>query len=96
MSRRSPRRLSVALDGLTNALEPASVLARVQRVWEQAAGPAIAAAGRPASERDGVLTVVCADSMWAQEIELMGDEVVSRLNEELKEDLVARLRCRTG
>ena len=42
---------------LSDALAPATPLARVQAAWEQAAGAAIAAAARPTAERDGVLTV---------------------------------------
>ena len=72
MSRRAPRPLSLALGGLTDALAPATPLARVQQVWERAVGATIAAAGRPTAERDGVLTIACADAVWAAELELMG------------------------
>ncbi len=94
--RLGPRKLSSALDGLTGSLQPASTLARVQRVWEDAAGPSLAAAGRPSAERDGVLTVICADSVWAQELELMGPELAERLNGALGEAAITRLRCRAG
>ena len=63
-----PARSSLALDGLTATLAPATTLARVQEVWERAAGPAIAAAARPTAERDGVLTVTCEAAVWAQEL----------------------------
>jgi predicted nucleic acid-binding Zn ribbon protein len=96
VKRAAPRRLSAALEGLEVSLQPASLLARVQRVWEQAAGPTVAAAGRPSAERDGVLTIVCSDAVWAQELELMGADLVERLNEVLGEPLLQRLRCRTG
>jgi predicted nucleic acid-binding Zn ribbon protein len=96
MSRPAPRPLSFALDGFTAALAPATTLARAQQAWEQAVGPAIAAAGLPTAERDGVLTVTCSDSVWAAELDLMGSELVERLNGELGETLVRRLRCRSG
>ncbi len=96
MSRRSPRPLSVALEGLTTALAPATTLARAQQAWERAVGPAIAAAGLPTAERSGVLTVTCTDAVWSAELDLMGPELVDRLNVELGEALVHRLRCRTG
>lgn len=96
MSRWAPRPLSLALGGLTDALAPASTLARVQRAWGQAVGEAIADAGRPTAERDGVLTIVCADAVWAAELDLMGAELVERLNEALGEGLIQRLRCRVG
>ena len=52
-------------------LAPATTLARVQEIWERAAGPAIAAAARPTAERDGILTVTCEAAVWAQELDLM-------------------------
>jgi len=96
MRRPAPRRLSAALDDLQGSLEPVSLLARVQRVWEQVTGTMVAGAGRPVAERDGVLTVICSDSVWAQELELMGPDLVRRLNESLGDQLIERLRCRTG
>jgi predicted nucleic acid-binding Zn ribbon protein len=96
VSRLAPRPLSFALEGLTAALAPATTLARVQQVWEQALGERIAEAGTPISEQDGVLTVVCADSVWAAELDLMGTELVERLNAAMGAETVHKLRCRTG
>jgi predicted nucleic acid-binding Zn ribbon protein len=94
--RPAPRPLSPALDRLVGELAPATTLARVQEAWERAAGPAVAAAARPIAERDGVLTVLCEASVWAQELELMAGEIVPRLNAELGGERVRELRCRTG
>jgi predicted nucleic acid-binding Zn ribbon protein len=96
MSRYSPRPLALALDGLTEALAPATTLARVQQAWEQVVGPVIAGAGLPTAEHDGVLTITCADSVWSSELDLMGSELVARLNDALGTELIVRLRCRTG
>jgi predicted nucleic acid-binding Zn ribbon protein len=96
MSRAAPRMLSSALEGLTSALAPATTLARVQGVWERAAGSAIADAARPTAERDGVLTVTCSAAVWAQELDLMAGELISRLNGALGEEAIRELRCRTG
>lgn len=96
MSRPAPRPLAAALDVLTGTLAPASTLARVQEVWERAAGPAIAASARPTAERDGVLTVTCAAAVWAQELDLMAAELIARLNAALAADSIRALRCRTG
>jgi predicted nucleic acid-binding Zn ribbon protein len=96
VSRYAPRPLGLALEGLTDGLAPATTLARIQRVWGQAVGTVIAEAGLPTSERDGLLTVTCADAVWTAELDLMGLELVDRLNEALGEKLVHRLRCRTG
>jgi predicted nucleic acid-binding Zn ribbon protein len=96
VSRPAPRPLSLALDGLTDALAPATTLARVQRAWAQTVGEVIAEAGRPTAERDGVLTITCADAVWAAELDLMGPDLVARLNEALCGEPIHRLRCRTG
>jgi predicted nucleic acid-binding Zn ribbon protein len=96
MSRAAPRSLAVALDRLAAGLAPASTLARVQAVWERAAGKAVAAAARPVSERDGVLTIACESSVWAQELELMAPTLIERLNAELDGEAIRELRCRTA
>jgi predicted nucleic acid-binding Zn ribbon protein len=92
----APRPLSTALQSLTATLAPATTLARVQELWEHTTGPAIAAAARPTAERSGVLTVTCEAAVWAQELDLMAGELVSRLNAALGEEVLRELRCRTG
>ncbi len=96
MSRRAPRSLSVALGGLTRTLAPATTLARVQEIWEPTAGPAIARAARPTAERDGVLTVTCTAAVWAQELDLMAEQLTGSLNAALGAEAIRELRCRTG
>jgi predicted nucleic acid-binding Zn ribbon protein len=88
--------LSSALSELTAGLAPATTLARVQEVWESAAGAAIAASARPTAERAGVLTVTCEAAVWAQELDLMAGQLIPRLNQALGEQLIRELRCRTG
>jgi predicted nucleic acid-binding Zn ribbon protein len=75
---------------------PASALARVQERWEHAVGAPIAAAAHPAAERDGVLTVLCESSVWAQELDLMSCDLLARLNEALGSETLRELRCRVG
>jgi predicted nucleic acid-binding Zn ribbon protein len=96
MSRTAPRSLSVALRDFSNRLAPATTLARVQEVWERTAGSAIALAAHPTAERGGVLTVTCEASVWAQELDLIADQIVARLNAALGAVLIRELRCRTG
>jgi predicted nucleic acid-binding Zn ribbon protein len=96
VSRAAPRLLAGALEGLTSRLAPATTLARVQEVWAAVAGEAIASAARPSAERGGVLTVTCTAAVWAQELELMGGELLERLNAVLGQDTIRELRCRTG
>jgi len=94
--RAAPRPLSAAIADLSATLAPTTTLARVQAVWEQAAGPAIAGAARPTAERNGILTVTCAAAVWAQELDLMASELIARLNAELDDEAIRELRCRTG
>ena len=91
--RRSPRPLGLALDGVRDQLAPDTVLAAVQRRWREAVGESIAAIATPTAERAGVLTVACAASVWAQELDLMGPMVVERLNALLGGREIVRLRC---
>lgn len=95
MSRLAPRRLAMPVQALTAELAPASTLARVQEMWERLLGPAIAASARPSAEHDGVLTVICEAAVWAQELDLMGPELIGRLNAELGKETLRRLRCRS-
>ncbi|HWJ50668.1 MAG TPA: DUF721 domain-containing protein [Solirubrobacteraceae bacterium] len=96
MSRAAPRMLSSALEDLTASIAPATTLARVQEVWDRAAGSAIAASARPTAEREGVLTVTCAAAVWAQELDLMAAQLIPRINDALGAEAIRELRCRTG
>jgi predicted nucleic acid-binding Zn ribbon protein len=95
MSRRAPRPLALALAPLREALAPATLLADVQRVWADVAGPAIAREATPTAARGGVITLVCSASVWAQELDLMGPQIVARLNAAIGTGGVERLRCVT-
>jgi predicted nucleic acid-binding Zn ribbon protein len=94
MRRRAPRPVGFALDVVTGALAPATLLAEVQRVWPQAAGEAFARACEPVAEREGVITVACDSAVWAQELDLLSERVVAALNEALDRPAVDRLRPR--
>jgi len=89
--RAAPRPVSSALDTLTARLQPPTLLAEVQRAWAAAAGP-FAEVATPFSERDGTLSVACPQAVWAQELDLMAERVLERLNAELGRTAVQRLR----
>jgi predicted nucleic acid-binding Zn ribbon protein len=91
--RSAPRPLSVAIEALTERLAPATLLADVQRVWEAAAGPAVAREASPLSERAGTVTLLCSSAVWMQEIDLMGPLLVAALNGALGSDRVRGVRC---
>jgi predicted nucleic acid-binding Zn ribbon protein len=92
MRRRAPRPVALALDAVTARVAPATLLAQVQRAWPDAAGEAFAAASRPVAEREGVVTVACDSAVWAQELDLMSERVLARLNAALDGPVVHRLR----
>jgi predicted nucleic acid-binding Zn ribbon protein len=91
--RRGPRPLSLAFEAVREELAPATLLAEVQRHWPGVVGAAIAAEATPTSERAGVLTISCSASVWAQELDLMGPDIVERLNGALRGGQIERLRC---
>jgi len=90
--RRGPRPVGLALDAVTGALAPATLLAEVQRAWPQAAGDAFAPHAEPWAERDGEVLVACPQAVRAQELDLMSELVVDRLNQALGRRAVKRLR----
>ena len=83
MRRLAPRALSVALEGVVREAEPATMLARVQAVWPEVAGPGLSTSAAPVSERDGVVTVACESAVWAQELELLGPDLLTRFGDAL-------------
>jgi predicted nucleic acid-binding Zn ribbon protein len=83
----------VAIEALTGRLAPATLLGDVQRVWEQAAGPAIAREAAPVSERGGTVTLECSSAVWTAEIDLMGPGLVAQLNARLGGERVSAVRC---
>jgi len=91
--RTAPRSLAAALGSLSGELAPRTVLAEVQRVWSEAVGGAIAREASPDAERDGVLTVSCSSSAWAQELDLMAPTLLSKVNDALGDGGIRRLRC---
>jgi len=81
VGRLSPRPLSAALEAAIEPLAPATLLAAVQACWPAAVGERVAAQAAPVSERDGVVTVACRSATWAQELDLLADEVSAKLRE---------------
>jgi len=96
MRKAAPRSLAFALEQLGSELAPATTLARVQEIWPDATGSAIAAAARPSAERDGVLTVLCEAAVWTHELTMMEADLLSRINTALGAETIRELRCRTG
>ncbi len=96
MRRRAPRPITTALETFTASIAPATVLAQVQGVWGAVVGDTIAAHATVVAVHDGVLEIVCDESVWAAELELMGPDLVARLTASLGSPAIVALRCRTG
>lgn len=94
--RRAPVRAGGSIAALVGGLEPASGLAALQRVWPRVAGEVVAAQAHPASEREGIVTVTCASSVWAQELSLMAPDLTERLNAALGSEFVREMRFRAA
>jgi predicted nucleic acid-binding Zn ribbon protein len=82
---RTPRSIADTVREVRAETAPATPLAAVQSVWAEVAGPAVAAESEPVAERDGVVTISCHSAVWAQELDLLQDELLSRLQTRLAE-----------
>jgi predicted nucleic acid-binding Zn ribbon protein len=83
MGRRTPRPIGAALQTVLSGAEPATLLAAVQSAWPGAVGEAVAREATPVSEREGVVTVACRSSTWAQELDLLGAQILGQVRENL-------------
>jgi predicted nucleic acid-binding Zn ribbon protein len=92
MRRRAPEPFADALRDAVAGAAPDTLLARVQAVWPEVAGTAIAAETSAASEREGTVTIECSGAVWAQELTLLGADLVARLNARLEPAQVRALR----
>jgi len=92
--RRVPRPASTAIQAALRRATPKTRLAALQSVWAEVVGERVAAAAEPVSERDGVTTVVCGDSVWAEELDLMRAQLEQRLRDRLGKEAPVSLRFR--
>jgi predicted nucleic acid-binding Zn ribbon protein len=94
--RRAPRPAGEAFRAARDRVAPKTGLAAVQAAWTEALGERLAAVATPVSERTGTLTVECTDGVWAQELDLMQDQLLDRLREVLGERSPQALKFRVG
>ena len=83
MGRRAPRPIGAALETVLQGAEPATLLAVVQSAWPGAVGEAVAREASPVSERDGVVTIACRSATWAQELDLLGAQILDQIRQNL-------------
>ena len=94
--RRAPRQAGEAFRVVRDQVAPKTGLAAVQAAWSTALGERLAGVATPVSERAGTLTVECVDGVWAQELDLMQEQLLQRLREELGERAPEALRFRVA
>jgi predicted nucleic acid-binding Zn ribbon protein len=94
MRRRAPEPFAGVLREALAGAAPDTLLARVQALWPEVAGAAVAAESAPASEREGAVTVDCSGAVWAQELTLLEGDLRERLNTRLEGFQVRSLRFR--
>jgi predicted nucleic acid-binding Zn ribbon protein len=87
-----PRKLAGAFERIVSERAPQTLLAEVQAAWPGVCGPQIAARAEPVAERDGRVTIACESGAWAQELELMGDQLRARIDAAIGAERVTRLR----
>jgi predicted nucleic acid-binding Zn ribbon protein len=92
MRRRAPESFAQILRDAVADVAPDTLLARVQALWPEVAGAAIAAEAAPSAERDGTVTVECSGAVWAQELALLEPDLVVRLNAALQGEKVRSMR----
>jgi predicted nucleic acid-binding Zn ribbon protein len=92
--RRAPRPAANALRAALDRAAPKTPLAALQAAWAETVGEQVAAVSSPVSERGGEVLVSCADSVWAQELDLMQDQLLQRLGDRLGEQAPRSLRFR--
>lgn len=92
MGRLAPRPAAEAVRRARERAAPPTGLAAVQAVWAEVVGPAVAAVTEPTAERGGALVVRCESSVWAQELEMMGPQLLAKLRERLGQRAPGALR----
>jgi predicted nucleic acid-binding Zn ribbon protein len=92
--RRAPRPAASALRTALEQAAPKTPLAALQGAWKEVVGEQIAAVTNPVAERAGEATVSCTDSVWAQELDLMQEQLLERLRDRLGERAPKSLRFR--
>ena len=88
---RLPRPLGEILDPALRRIG-ASDQARAFGAWSLVSGAPVASCARPSGFFNGVLTVRCVSSIWANELTYLGGEILARMDEVSPGHPVKRLR----
>ncbi len=77
-------------------LETSRAAFRILEVWDDVVGPEIAKHCRPVAVRRGVLEAEVDSSVWCQQLQLQGPQLLAGLREALGPEAPSDLRLRVG
>ena len=89
-----PKPIGAVLERALDPIAPLTTLAEVQRVWPSTVGPGIAAVTTVSEERDGTVTIECESAVWANELAMMGPQLLEKLRPLLGDRTPEKLRFR--
>jgi predicted nucleic acid-binding Zn ribbon protein len=94
--REDPQPLTSAIEDLldTRSWQQRAAMGSVFGRWAEIVGPDLAAHTWPDSFADGELAVTADSTAWATQVRLLASQLVRRLNAELGDDAVLRVRVR--
>jgi predicted nucleic acid-binding Zn ribbon protein len=94
--RDDPQRLGGAIDGLldTRGWQERAAMGSVFGRWAEIVGQDLAAHTRPDTFADGELAVTADSTAWATQVRLLASVLVARLNAELGQGTVRRVKVR--
>jgi predicted nucleic acid-binding Zn ribbon protein len=93
-----PERIDAILDRMTSRMGLSARLEREKALilWKEAVGSNVARRTAAMSIRGGRLVVVVKDSTWLQELSLLKEDIIERLNSLLGKRIVEDLILRIG
>jgi predicted nucleic acid-binding Zn ribbon protein len=69
---------------------------QVWNVWKGVVGSAVAENARPAAFKGNLLLVNVSSSPWLQQLQFLKGDIIIRLNQALKQELVTEIKFKIG
>jgi len=69
---------------------------QVWSVWKDVVGHAVAENARPAAFKGDLLLVHVSSSPWMQQLQFLKGDIIARLNQALKQELVGEIKFKIG
>lgn len=93
-----PERAANILDRLTNRMGIAARLEKEKAVvlWEEVVGQGVARRAKATSVRDNILFVTVQNSMWLQELALLKEGIIAKVNSLIGSEVIKDIVFRVG